>query len=85
MEDKKKETAERKIGVIQDHEQFCSMYVGGGDKNGKEYVLCVGGVTFVPGVKCGEKCFVLDWDDVLYLAEKSGLFDDEEEKEGERC
>ena len=82
MQDK----AERKVGKIQDHEQFCSMYIGDGQAlNGKEYILCVGGVTFVPGVQCGKKCFVLDWDDVLYLAEKSGLFDDEEETEGERC
>lgn len=33
----------------------------------------------LPLVYNRKKCFVLDWDDILALAELAGLFDDEEE------
>lgn len=74
----------KQIGKLHENALFLSVYVGEGSAkiNGKEckFEMSVGASNYAPIVEYGKRKFTLSWEDILTLAEKAGLFNDEEVK-----
>lgn len=74
----------KQIGELHKNAMFFSVYVGEGSAkiNGKEckFTMDVGATNYAPIVTYGKHSFTLSWEDILTLAEKAGLFNDEEVK-----
>lgn len=70
--------ADEPIGKVQTG--FClRQYVGNGKmEDGKEFEIAVAMKNYAPLVVYGKRFFVIDWQDVVKLAEQAGLFADEQ-------
>lgn len=56
---------------------YLTLYVGSGETStGKEFTLNVGSINFSPIVESDGKKYVLDWNDIVQLAEDKGLFEE---------
>ncbi|MCH5162728.1 MAG: hypothetical protein J1G38_04490 [Clostridiales bacterium] len=85
MEEKTKTFAvavgEHKYGKVVDNALFFRQYVGSGDVvvDGQtvQFELSIGANTAAPMVALGNRIFLLDWEDIIALAEQAELFKDE--------
>ncbi len=76
MEDKKETIGKVTKGM------FFSVYVGDGKtSDGKKFELLINAGNSAPIVQYEMKSFYLTWNDILNLAEKAGLFNQEAEDE----
>lgn len=58
---------------------FFRKYVGEGKtEDGTEFIFCLSAISSVPVVICGNRAFILSWNDILNLAKRAGLFKTEE-------
>lgn len=56
---------------------FLTLYVGSGETpTGKNFTLNVGAINFSPIVESDGKKYVLNWNDIVQLAEAKGLFEE---------
>lgn len=80
MEENKEQVKPQSRGRITDGFLF-RQYVGSGnavlDGHTIEFSLNIGASSNAPIVGFGNKFFVLDWDDIIEMAEEAGLFKDE--------
>lgn len=70
-------TSSAPVGTINTNKYaLCTCVDLGTTKDGKEYEICVQ-LNHVPFVRYGNKTFNLTWDNIVTLAERAGLFNDE--------
>ena len=70
-------TSTAPVGTINTNKYaLCTCVDLGTTKDGKEYEICVQ-LNHAPFVRYGNKTFNLSWNDVVTLAERAGLFNDE--------
>ena len=68
------------IGTIHKNKYALHTHIGDGKTdNGKAFEICVQ-INHAPFVRYGEKTFNLTWADIVELAERAGLFNDEGEQ-----
>lgn len=69
---------ETKVGEVKEG-FFLRQCVGDGTtENGIRFELAVSASSLCPMVLVGNKAFILSWNDICGLAERAGLFADEE-------
>ncbi len=70
--------SEKKVGEVKEG-FFLRQCVGDGTtENGIRFELAVSASSLCPMVLVGNKAFILSWNDICGLAERAGLFADEE-------
>ena len=70
-------TSSAPVGTINTNKYaLCTCVDLGTTKDGKDYEICVQ-LNHVPFVRYGNKTFNLTWDNIVTLAERAGLFNDE--------
>ncbi len=70
-------TSSAPVGTINTNKYALHTFVGDGKTDdGKEFELCVQ-ISNAPFVRYGNKTFNLTWHDIVTLAERAGLFNDE--------
>ena len=70
-------TSSAPIGTINTNKYALHTFVGEGKTDdGKKFEICVQ-LNHAPFVRYGNKTFNLSWNDVVTLAERAGLFNDE--------
>ncbi|MBQ7912810.1 MAG: hypothetical protein IJ308_03580 [Clostridia bacterium] len=70
-------TSSAPVGKINTNKYaLCTLIGDGKTDDGKEFELCVQ-ISHAPFVRYGNKTFNLSWNDVVTLAERAGLFNDE--------
>ena len=71
------ESSSAPIGKVSTNKySLCSVIRDGKTDDGKEFELCVQ-ISHAPFVRYGERTFNLTWNDIVKLAERAGLFNDE--------
>lgn len=69
---------EKKIGKVKEG-FFLRQFVGDGiTGNGTKFELAVSAANLSPMVLVGTKAFILSWNDICDLAERAGLFTEEQ-------
>ena len=70
-------TSSAPIGKVNTNKYSLCTYVGEGKTDdGKKFEICVQ-INHAPFVRYGNKTFNLSWNDIVTLAERAGLFNDE--------
>lgn len=70
-------TSSAPVGTINTNKYALHTFVGDGKTDdGKKFEICVQ-INHAPFVRYGNKTFNLSWNDIVTLAERAGLFNDE--------